>query len=355
MKMIKGNGASTESGEWEALGEYLRQELEIARKEYEEIRLMLEQSQMEVTKLTQRNASISARLQQVQAQFDSMPRPDIRSAYDSALDAQQRLFVMRGQLDKLQSDQGHLERFKQLLEKLVAALDGGLPATARGRGQSEAIETVERVIQAQEAERQRLARQMHDEPAQALSNFILQTEIALRLFDMDQDKAREELANLKQAATSTFQKVRNFIFELRPMMLDDLGLGPTLTRYVEAFKESSGLDVRANLGGLELRLEPYREVMVFRAVQELLHNAQRHSGASEVSLQVDSFQEQVKVIVEDNGKGFILEEALERGRGLKLLRERVEMLGGALEVVSAPGQGAKVSFQIPAVKGAVFA
>jgi two-component system sensor histidine kinase DegS len=354
MKMIKDKGTA-DRGEWEMLTEELRQELETARKEFEEIQLMLEQSQLEVTKLTQRNATISAHLQQVQAQFDSLPRPDIRQAYDAALDAQQRLFVMRGQLDKLSSDRGHLESYTALLDKLIAAIAGGLPAGTGQKRQSEAAETVERVIQAQEAERQRLARQMHDEPAQALSNFILQTEIALRLFDVDQDKAREELASLKLAATTTFQKVRNFIFELRPMMLDDLGLAPTLNRYVEAFKESSGLDVRVSLGGLETRLEPYREVMVFRAVQELLHNAQRHSGATQATVQVDSFQEQVKVSVEDNGKGFILEEALERGRGLKLLRERVEMLGGTLEVLSTPGQGTKVSFQIPAVKGAVFA
>jgi two-component system sensor histidine kinase DegS len=354
MKMIKDKGTA-DRGEWETLAEELRQELETARKEFEEIQLMLEQSQLEVTKLTQRNATISAHLQQVQAQFDSLPRPDIRQAYDAALDAQQRLFVMRGQLDKLSSDRGHLERYTALLDKLIAAIAGGPPAGTGQKRQSEAAETVERVIQAQEAERQRLARQMHDEPAQALSNFILQTEIALRLFDMDQDKAREELASLKLAATTTFQKVRNFIFELRPMMLDDLGLAPTLNRYVEAFKESSGLDVRISLGGLETRLEPYREVMVFRAVQELLHNAQRHSGATQATVQVDSFQEQVKVSVEDNGKGFILEEALERGRGLKLLRERVEMLGGTLEVQSTPGQGTQVSFQIPAVKGAVFA
>lgn len=355
MKMIKGKEASGEGGEWEALKEELRQELEMARKEAEEIRLMLEQSQLEVAKLTQRNAATSAKLQQVQAQFDSMPRPDIRQAYDAALDAQQRLFVMRGQADKLGSDRGHMERYTQLLERMVKIIEGGPPAGARGGAHSEAAETVERVIQAQEAERQRLARQMHDEPAQALSNFILQTEIALRLFDVDQAKAREELGSLKQAATATFQKVRNFIFELRPMMLDDLGLAPTLTRYVEAFKESSGLEVRVSVGGLETRLEPYREVMVFRAIQELLNNVKRHSGASEISLQVDAFQEQVKVAVEDNGKGFIFEEALERGRGLKLLRERVEMLGGGMEVVSTPGQGAKVSFQIPAVKEAVFA
>ena len=83
-----------------------------------------------------------------------------------------------------------------------------------------------RVVEAQEAERQRLSRQIHDGPAQALSNFILQTEIAMRLFDIDTERARAELQSLKTSATSTFQKVRDFIFDLRPMMLDDLGLVP---------------------------------------------------------------------------------------------------------------------------------
>jgi two-component system, NarL family, sensor histidine kinase DegS len=354
MKLIKGKGESMDEGFWSGLQDELRGELETARKELVEINLMLEQSQLEVAKLTQRNASITAHLQQVQAQFDTMPRPDIRMAYDSALDAQQRLFVMRGQLDKLGSDRGHLDRHIAVLDKLVTALESGPPQSG-GRGSSSAAETVEMVIQAQEAERQRLARQMHDEPAQALSNFILQAEIAMRLFDVDQNKAREELSNLKLAATSTFQKVRGFIFELRPMMLDDLGLAPTLTRYVEAFKESSGLEVRLNLGGLETRLEPYREVMVFRAVQELLHNVQKHSGAGQVTVQVDAFQDEVRVSVSDNGKGFVFEDGLERGRGLKLIRERVEMLGGGLEAVTTPGQGAQLSFHIPAVKSAVFA
>ena len=86
------------------------------------------------------------------------------------------------------------------------------------------------IVTAQAAERQRLSRQMHDGPAQALSNFILQTEIAMRLLDVDPAQAREELGNLKTSAMGTFQKVLNFIFELRTMMLDDLGLITTLRR-----------------------------------------------------------------------------------------------------------------------------
>jgi len=276
-------------------------------------------------------------------------------AYDSALDAQQRLFVMRGQLAKLQSDRTHVERYVTLLDRVCKAFEGGGPAQKKENSLSGAAETVEMIIQAQEAERQRLARQMHDEPAQALSNFILQTEIAMRLFDLDQAKAREELGNLKQAATVTFQKVRDFIFELRPMMLDDLGLAPTLNRYLDAFKDQSGMEIRLNVSGLEQRLESYLEVMIFRAVQELVGNSVRHSQATQIKVQIDATDRDVKVSVEDNGKGFEVESALARGRGIKLIRDRVDMLGGHMDIDSATGQGSHIVFQIPAKKTKVFA
>ena len=205
------------------------------------------------------------------------------------------------------------------------------------------------IVNAQEAERQRLSRQMHDGPAQALSNFILQTEIAMRLLDADPVQAREELGNLKTSAMGTFQKVRNFIFELRPMMLDDLGLVPTIKKYGEAFKEQTGLDLSINVTGTDRRLAPYLEVMVFRAVQELLGNAVRHSQASIIKLQVDLGNELVRVTVDDNGKGFA-PEAVKEGSslGLKLIRERAEMLGGTFEVDSAAGKGARITFAVPA-------
>ncbi len=340
---------------WEALKQSLTAELEQKQREMQEIDLMIEQSNVEVQKLTQRNATITARLQQIQSQFDSVPRSDIRKNYDDALDAQQRLFVMRGQLDKLQSDRTQYANYQALLEK-VLQVEGGAQLDSRAKGASSTGQTVEMMIRAQEAERQRLARQMHDGPAQALSNFILQTEIAMRLFDVDQTKAKEELATMKGAATTTFQKVRDFIFELRPMMLDDLGLTPTLTRFVEAFKEQSGMDVRLTVSGLEQRLEPYLEVMIFRAIQELLSNAQRHSQAIQVWVQIDASESDVKVSVDDNGKGFEATEAEEKGgMGLKVIRDRVEMLGGQMEVDSTAGKGTRVSFEIPATKTKVFA
>jgi two-component system sensor histidine kinase DegS len=242
------------------------------------------------------------------------------------------------------------------LESVAQTFEGGTPQEGRGKGMSATADTVEMVIQAQESERQRLARQMHDGPAQALSNFILQTEIAMRLFDLDPARAKEELTGLKGAATTTFQKVRDFIFDLRPMMLDDLGLAPTLSRYVESTKEKSGVDIRLTVTGLEQRLESYLEVMIFRAVQELIGNALRYSQAQQIRVQVDAIEGNVRVNVEDNGKGFSTGSLDEQsGMGLKIIRDRVEMLGGRFDIDSTVGQGTHVTFQVPATKTKVFA
>jgi two-component system, NarL family, sensor histidine kinase DegS len=194
----------------------LQKELEETTRALREITLMIEQSQGELSKLSQRNAAITTHLQQVQGQMDSMPPQEIRNAYDSALDAQQRLFVMRGQLEKLQAEKNQLERIKTILERAPVSLGRRQRLSLFSGGAKGTMASVEMLVNAQETERQRLSRQMHDGPAQALSNFILQTEIAMRLFDVDAAQAKDELNNLKSSAMGTFQKVRNFIFELRP-------------------------------------------------------------------------------------------------------------------------------------------
>ena len=321
-------------------------ELEETKRALHEVTLMIEQSQGELSKLAQRNAAITSHLQQVHKQAGQPSVEDIRMAYESALDAQQRLFVMRGQLEKLQSDKMHLEKYKKILEHNGGpgrALTPALPA-----GSKSPMDGIEMVVNAQEAERQRLSRQMHDGPAQALSNFILQTEIAMRLLEADPERAKDELGNLKTAAMGTFQKVRNFIFELRPMMLDDLGLVPTIRKYIEAFKEQTGLDVSLNVTGTERRLESYIEVMLFRAIQELLGNAARHSQATLIKVQVDMGTQSVRVSIDDNGKGFDTDSLKDAASlGLKLIRDRSEMLGGKFEMDSTLSKGTRISFMVP--------
>ena len=325
----------------------IQSELDDTTRGLKEITLMLEQSRVELGKLTQRNTAVNAHLQQIHDQIGKLPSEEVRTVYDSALDAQQRLFQMRGQLEKLQSDQNHLEHYKNMLEHLKStAKTGG--GGGNGKSDRSGMAGVEMLVNAQESERQRLSRQMHDGPAQALSNFILQTEIAMRLLDIDPVQARNELNNLKVSAMSTFQKVRNFIFELRPMMLDDLGLAPTIRRYADSFKEQAGVEVSVTISGKERRLEPYIEVLIFRSMQELLSNAVHQNQATLVKIQLDIGDPAVRLSLDDNGKGFDTDSLTkESNLGMKLVRDRVEMLGGKFDLDTAPGKGARVTLTIP--------
>src|SRR5690606_19248547 len=230
-------------------------------------------------------------------------------------DTRFRLSTMRGQLEKLQTRQELLEEHQTTLNRLLNMVQGAdmLPsegASERGAAPMSAYANIIRIVQAQEEERQRLARQMHDGPAQSLTNFILQAEICQRLFDRNPERAAEELDNLKTSASVTFQKVRDFIFDLRPMMLDDLGVVPTVRRYVESFKDKHDIEANLELMGEERRLENHREVMIFRGIQELMVNSRDYAGPTQIHVRLDMGTERIRMTVEDDGRGFDAETAL---------------------------------------------
>ena len=191
---------------------------------------------------------------------------------------------------------------------------------------------------------------LHDGPAQSLTNLILQAEICERVFDTDTNRARTELGELKTAVTATFQKVRDYMFDLRPMMLDDLGLVPTLRRYVDNFNEKSSVPAVLTITGSERRFTPYKEVVIFRVIQELLANVRTHAHATRVQVMLDISDELAHVVVEDNGSGFNVAEVLNtsqpKGMGLGNLRDRLAMLGGDFRIESAMGRGTKVTLQM---------
>jgi two-component system, NarL family, sensor histidine kinase DegS len=335
--------------------------LEEARKDYEqtqrdlkEIDILIKQSAAEVERLAQRNAQTVNYVKQFQNNFETLPREDIRDAYENLNAVQQKLFTMRGQLEKLQSDQRNLERLAEFQRRLLDLTEGlgAMPQSTASRsmpGERDQPNII-RVIQTEEAARQSLVRKMHDGPASSLSNFILQAEICQRFFDVDPDRARAELNALKSAANSTFNYVKDFIFDLRPMMLDDLGVVPTLRRYVESFQDKLGISVPITVTGIERRLESHIEVTVFRGVQELLNNALAHAQATQVQVSLDLGSDHVQAVVEDNGRGFHVDDTFNKDTrtiGLATLRERIEMLGGQLQIQSSMGQGTRAEFTIP--------
>lgn len=330
----------------EQLKESIEAKIQQAEQKLEGVTTKIKQSQAEVDKLAQRNIANSAKIKNIKENTEKFNAVAVRDAYDEGLEAQQRLFVMRGQMDKLKSEQVHLQEFIMQMQDMTGFLTK-TPLLEGGVSELNPAEFIESVIQAQEVERKRLSNKMHDGPAQALSNFILQVEIAQRLFDLDLDQARDELDALKANANSTFTKVRDFIFELRPMMLDDLGLIPTLRHYFEALKEQNDMEVHFTASGTERRLDGYLEIMIFRALQELVSNAARHSKANTIRAHIDTSEHRVVVDVEDDGKGFNVDQVLSESMGIKVIKERVDILKGEFNIDTAIGQGTRIGFTIP--------
>lgn len=207
------------------------------------------------------------------------------------------------------------------------------------------------IIRAQEEERKRLSREIHDGPAQSLANVVLRMEYCEKLMDVDPDKVRDELKELKKIVKNNLQDVRKIIFDLRPMALDDLGVVPALKRYIEDFKDKNNINILTSFRGRESRFDPALEIALFRLIQESLNNVVKHARASEVKVSVDVNDNMVKAVVEDNGVGFILAKALNNYAGAKFglisMKERTELLGGNINIETKPGQGTKIMFVIP--------
>ncbi len=337
---------------FEALIAEARQDYEKTHRDLKEIDILIKQSAAEVQRLAQAHQHAINYVRQLTSNLETLPREDIREAYEALNATQQKLLTMRGQLEKLQSDQRNLERLAGFQRRfLELTLDGPilLPSEKPRRSEGDYANVV-RVIQTEEGARQNLVRKMHDGPASSLSNFILQAEICQRYFDVDPERARIELNSLKSTAATTFNQVKNFIFDLRPMMLDDLGVVPTLRRYVETLQDESAISVPIAVTGVERRLESHIEVTIFRGVQELLSNALTHAQATQAQVLLDMGADRILAVVEDNGIGFDTDAVFRNGQrniGLSALRERIELLGGELKIVSRLGQGTRAEFDIP--------
>ena len=202
-------------------------------------------------------------------------------------------------------------------------------------------EAVRALLEGQEIERTRLARELHDETGQAL------TSILLGLKPLEQQLGEEPLALIRTLVSSAFDNVRNLTTELRPPALDDFGLEPALERLTRLVSERSDLNVQLNvvLGGRELMRD--QETAIYRIVQEALTNTVKHAQASSVSIVVAAREGSVRTIIEDDGIGFALHVVREGALGLVGMRERAVLLGGRLEVESAPGAGTTIVIELP--------
>jgi len=336
----------------------INMEIVSLKRRLEEIEGQIDQYENMVKREEKRNTQVATTVKVMKDQLDAMPREDIRDKYEEALDANFRLATMRGQLEQFKSTQEFIRNERRLLAEVLNKIQGGIAISGED-GNDDAINpgafNIVRIVAAQEDERRRLANQIHDGPAQSLTNFMLQAEIVQRLFDRDQESAKEELQNLKESASLTFQRVRDFISDLRPMMLDDLGLIPTVRRYVESFSNKSDIGVTEHINGDESRrLEEYQEVMLFRGLQDLMAHARDFAEATQIDIRLDIDVDDATVIIEDNGRPFDAEEAFSgehsddpRTQGILTLRDRFELVKGNIVVVSESDQPTQIRIEMP--------
>jgi signal transduction histidine kinase len=215
---------------------------------------------------------------------------------------------------------------------------------------------LEKLISAQEEERRRLARELHDEASQSLAALALNLEGIADTLPARYLDTRQKLDLLKEQAIQTLGGIRNLALELRPSALDDLGLSMAIDWYAKDYLAKRGLDVKVEVIGPKTKLPSYTETMLFRIIQEALTNVVKHAEASQVKVQLQLSDSTAIVQVEDNGKGFDVEatlsgEGMRRNLGIHGMAERATLLGGTFTVTSQPEKGTRLRVEVPLREG----
>ena len=289
---------------------------------------------------------------------------------EPAVDAS-RIRSLRSALDLLSSDLagrrtdlGRLEIVVRSLESAWLFLErndttligeagpgGDGTETALGDGTTPASTQVQmRIIEAQEAERARLAQEVHDGPAQALANAIFQVEYIERVIDRDPGMARHELRFLRELLRRELGDVRGFITQLRPPVLAEMGLEGAIRDAIEHMRALTGLTIVADIQVPLERLGATEQTVVLRVVQEALQNVRKHASASQVIVSGRAEPGEWVLEIRDDGRGFQASSVAARGRrnfGLQFMRERAELIGARLDVRSEPDGGTVVRLAIP--------
>ncbi|RLL46666.1 histidine kinase [Oceanobacillus piezotolerans] len=341
-----------------------------ARSEYERLVRELKETKDQVIRLIddgdqleQRVKFSRQRLAEVSKYFDRYTEAEIREVYENTHNMQTKLAMLRQQEEVLREKRNELERrlvnlantieraeglaskitvilnylqddFKQVNEMIVDA--------------KEKQEFGLKIIEAQEDERRKISREIHDGPAQMLANILLRSEIVEKVYQQgEMEKALEEIRSIRVLIRSSLYEVRRIIYDLRPMALDDLGLIPTVKKYIKTVSDYNNLDIDLVVMGRDIRLQQKYEIALFRLMQESLQNAIKHAQATMIKVKLEIGSNRITMLIIDNGKGFDTQIKKDKSFGLLGMKERVEMLDGSLNINSTIGKGTIVSIQVP--------
>lgn len=356
--------------------------VENARAEVERIKVRLKEVQEatakvihEVDELEALDKVMRKKLVTVSKDFNHYSESDIKVAYEKASEIRVRYFTKQQEEKNLREKRAEMEHaLKKAMEILMSAerlinqvgvamnyLAGDMNSATGGEiGGEESVYLGIKVLEAQEEERRRLSRDIHDGPAQAIANIVLKAEICKTLMDKDIQKGLEELEKLKASVRNTLKDIRKIIYDLRPMSIDDLGLIPTIRRFAHEFSNETNIEVDVETTKITEGVEKIIQIAVFRLVQEVFNNIRKHAQATKTILRLQFGSKYLSIEIEDNGVGFDFEESYKQARlkqesfGLVGIVERVNQLHGEIHYESGAGNGTKVYVEIPVNRGVMM-
>ncbi|PSL31623.1 two-component system sensor histidine kinase DegS [Planomicrobium soli] len=344
---------------------------EQSRQSYEEMKDQLEEVRTNISRvikngdlLEEKTRTARRRLAEVSRSFSSFTETQVSQAYEQASDLQNQLAENRLEEKQYRKKRDGLQRRLQTLlqtieraERLVNQVNVATNyLTSDLEDVGEAIDNTKlkqdyslRIIEAQEEERKRLSREIHDGPAQMMANVLLRSDLIERTYrEKGSEAAFREISSLKEMVRDALTEVRRIIYDLRPMALDDLGLVPTLKKYLGTIEDyNQGIQIVFESNGMEVRLPANYETSVFRLVQEATSNAIRHGKATKIDVKFEWLKDRVTIIVKDNGAGFDQSIVKNQSFGLIGMKERIDLIEGDFFINSSPGNGTVLMFQIP--------
>ena len=349
------------------IGEQCRNDFETLSDELKSVKRMVVQIIDEGDQLERQARLARNRLSDVSRDFKKYAEEEIREAYEKAHQLQMDLSMNRQVEKQLRDRRDDLERrligLNETIERAehlvsqISIVMNYLMSDLKQMG--EVIEDAKakqdfglKIIEAQEDERKRLSREIHDGPAQMLANVIMRSDLIERVYrEHGGQQALMEVRSFKKMVRSALYEVRRIIYDLRPMALDDLGIVPTLRKYLQTIEEyHNKARIEFVNVGLECRLPAKYEVALFRLIQESVQNALKHANAKEIVVRLEITKSAVNVLIQDDGIGFDVNKKSTESFGIIGMEERVELLEGVLSINSKIGNGTTVSIRVPILK-----
>ncbi len=315
----------------------------------------------DVDRLEIRSKMARNMIKTINAHFDEFSETDIKEAYalsqtvalmlTSKRQEELALNERRNELERLMRNSIDVLKKSEILETKVSVALEYLTS-----GIFEQIEDIKqkkdlsiKIIEAQENEKKRISRDIHDGPAQSLANVIFKAEYASKIIDTSPVKAKREIAELQEDVRNTLKDIRKIIYDLMPMSLDDLGLVPTLKKLISNIMDNYSIEVDFHVTQSSIIDNQLTNLMVFRVIQEAFNNIVKHAKCENVKMRLHVSDIEIDVMIVDDGVGFDVLQNIEKplGYGLYNMKERIEIVNGTIDISSTINKGSTIKIRIP--------